>query len=98
MVKIIDVTEEKEREKQQAKLEARLAKECFKKNVVYLGDRTILIHSSRNLNRPVMFKSTGQPKMTIYDKEVLSEANLFAKRYTEKFDLDEDFVIHANYS
>ena len=102
MVKIIDVTEEKERAKQQAKLEEKLAKRCFKKNTVYLGDRTILVHSSRSVSRPVMFKATGEPRMTIYDERVLSEAQKFARAYEEQFmigtDLLGNFEIHSNYS
>ena len=97
MVKIIDITEEKEREKQQAKLEWELAKECFKKNRVYLGDRTILVHSSRRMGKPVMFKATGKPRMTIYDEEILPAAVMFAREYEEHFPSEQEFKIKRNY-
>ena len=98
MARIVDVTEEKEREKKQAKLEWELAQIYFKRNKVFLGDQTILVHKSTKLSQPVMFKLTGEPKMTIYDKAILSEAERFAEAYQENFPSEQEFVIKTNYS
>ena len=101
MVKIIDVTEERERIKEQTKLEWELAIKCFKRNKVYRGDKTILVHLNMSASKPVMFKSAGKPKMTIYDRKVRSEAEMFARRYEEQFmgeSNSDEFVIHENYS
>ena len=104
MVKIVDITEEKKRKR----LEEKLMKKCFRKQQVYVGNFSILVHPRRTNNfigqqrtSVLAHKSIGKPRMKIYDEEVLREAEMFATEYEEQFmkeaDSGEKFVIEPEY-
>ena len=96
MVKIIDVTEEKEREKKEEELEVQLARECFiGREVKYYEEFSISIFKE---SRRLAFKMIGQPGMNVYEKNVLLQAREFARRYEKQFSSEEEFVITTNYS
>lgn len=94
MVKIVDLTEEKEREMKQAKLEEQLAKECFVGKEVCSKGALAVFQGSEI----IAFMDRIFPRMKVYDQNILSQAETFAKKYEEKFGLDGDFVIETDYS
>lgn len=95
MVRIVDITEEKERKKEQAKLEREIIEECF------VGRRIIFVErfsaSIFEEGRKLALKYFGQGDMLVYDEDVLEEAKEFARRYEEQFSPEEDFVITTDY-
>ncbi len=100
MVKIIDITEEKEREKRETKLEMELASECFVgKKVKFLEDFYIQIFDK---SQRLADKVIGISKMIVYDESVLSQAERFAQRYEEQFPTQieslGEFAIKTDYS
>jgi len=95
MVKIIDITEEKEREMKQEKLEEQLAKECFEGKRVKLNvlGGIGIYYKGKNL----AYKYQG-PKMEVYVRSVLPQAETFAQKYEEQFHCQNDFIINTDYS
>ena len=96
MIRIIDITEKQERQMRRARLEEQLAKECFEgKEVKLLG--SVGININDNLKQ-LALKMINAPKMEVYDEGVLPQAETFAKKYEEQFNVKGDFIIETDYS
>jgi hypothetical protein len=96
MVKIRDVTSEKRGEKERARLEIKLAKECFPQQRVKLGtSNDILIYNWSN--KTVVQKNVHHCVIYLYDLDVLPQAENFAHKYEEMFGVS-NFVIETDYS
>ncbi len=95
MVTIIDITEKIKRKSERAKLEARLAEECFKDNEVSICSIYLIAVSDGSRTRAS--KSVGDSQITVYDEGVLPQTETFAKKYEEQFDVS-DFIIETDYS
>ena len=102
---INNIVEERKRTKNRAKLEEKLMKKYFRKQQIYVGDSSILVHPNRRAYNSIpqqrmnvlVHKSIGEPKMTIYDKAILSEAERFAEAYQENFPSEQNFIINHGY-
>lgn len=96
MVNIRDVTSEKREEKERARLEIELAKECFPQQRVELGpSNDILIYNWSN--QTVVQKNIHHCIIYLYNQNVLPQAEDFARKYEERFGVS-NFVIETDYS
>jgi hypothetical protein len=81
MVNSNKVTEDKQR----ARREGKLARRCFRKSKVYVGDKEILVHSRDREHTLLASKNIGEPEMKLYDVYSYRGADEFAIAYQDKF-------------
>ena len=100
-MKVEDITEDKARKKERARLEEQLAKECFPRKIVKLDMPNLIGVRTSPISNRLADKYIGTITMTVYDKSILPQAQEFARRYEEQFGLKEhstDFIIETDYS
>lgn len=97
MVEIRDVTNEKKREMERAILEGKLAEECFPGQAKLVTGVGVPHISVERGGKPLAFKWIGIVKMDVYDKNILSQAEQFGRRYEEQFSV-RNFIIETDYS
>ena len=97
MVKVIDITPEREREEEQGRLELTLVRQCFfpPTQVKRLTSGCIVVFDASG--EPLASKIIEREKMKVYNESVLPQAEEFGKRYEEQFHISA-FTIETDYS
>ena len=97
MVKVEDITAEKEENLNRARLEKKLAEECFLGKVIKLSDNSLFIRNMGS-NKLVAYKFIGLTRINVYDKLVLEQAKTFGAMYESAFNMTGDFLVETDYS